>query len=543
MKYALIAGLITFAAAPSHGAFVEDVDANLAAKNPEAAVRAVAQRILRENGQDYHRDAVNILKEKGEYFDIGRVEVTGFMSKDNTDRTDPSLADRQIKPSFSASEYAGPGAGAWKLLKRPFDPGKVGENVLDASLDYNEVKAAMRGEVTKKAKEKLAAYKGKEINEIIAHSWGSELVYAAILSGDLLPPKKLIVVGVPDDDRSKWETLAAMTGTEVHWARSENDKVAQKGAKIATETVAEYGVSFNWRWREACRDRPETCPAHNRQTRGVIWERIEKNPGTAGHDRTAYYEMLKKADIIKGTRDELRAAQDAKVAAETRRVEKSALDDALVEARGLVALAREQREIARRDHEEREANANKGRLWENVDLEEFNRRMAELRTRFPAAVAARAATPTPLSHIFPKLKEFSESACRAPERLPNHLIFFNSYDLSYRDYDDEQARLLSSRMSSCPQQLFNTIIANIRSNRGLLEVDGVWARATVAGYLRAPANTTGDALPSSGGREPSSTEATPPPPVVHDPGGEALDQLILEEEIARRKRWGLRPVR
>lgn len=546
MKYFLLAALLTLPSTWSHAAFIEDVDVNLAVKNAEAASKAVANKILRENDQDYRRDALTLLKEKGEYFDIGRVEVTGFMSKDNTDKELPGLADRQIKPSISAHEYSGLAADAWKWLKWNVDPDSIVEKALEIGVDYKEVKAAMRGEVTKRAKVDLAPYKGKEINEIVAHSWGTELVYAAILNGDILPPKKLIVVGVPDDDHAKWELLAAITGTEVHWVRSVNDKMAKKGAALAQKTVSEYGVSFEALWRGACRDRPETCPAHNRQSSiGVFWDRIGDNPGTAGHDRIPYYRMLTALGIIKGSRHDLASFQNAKVAAETRRIETSALDAALDEARGLVEQVREQQEIARRDNEEREAQDKKGRLWENVDLDEFKRRMAELKTHLPVAAIVRVESPPPFSSVFARLKDFAESACRAPEQLPARLIFFKTYDLSYWGYDDEQARLLSSGMGTCPRQLFNNVIARTRTNRGLLDVDGDWTKATVAEYLRAPEeNSTGTIAPyTGGGRAVEPTESTPPPPVVHDAGGEALDQLIIEEEIARRKRWGLRPIR
>ena len=67
-----------------------------------------------------------------------------------------------------------------------------------------EMHAAMRGEMTDRSKQTFAAYKDKDINELVAHSWGSEAVYAAILNGELRPPKKLIVVGVPDDNLEKW---------------------------------------------------------------------------------------------------------------------------------------------------------------------------------------------------------------------------------------------------------------------------------------------------------------------------------------------------
>lgn len=549
MNLPLLALLLLIPAASAVAVDIADINVQAATNNPEAEAAKIARQILLETNLDYRDTAISKLRKKGEYFDHARVEVTGFMSNDDTNKQDPAFADRQIKPSFSLKEYSGLGAGLFKYLRRHVAPGTA-ETILDASLDFSEVKAAMRGEVTARAKEKLADYKGKEINEIVAHSWGSELVYAAILKGELLPPKKLIVVGVPDDDREKWRILADRTGTEVHWIRSENDKIASKGAEIARKTTAEYGVSFSTLWAEACRDRPRTCHPHDRESKGVIWERIADNPGTAGHDRMEYYAMLK-GKVIKGTPLQLRAAQDEKVAAGILAAEKDAFADALVEARLLVNRARDLAEIDRRHIE---ANLPKKNFWESADPDEFRRMLTELKS-LPAPMRSGLVPPPPFSRSMPRLRDFAVAACRAPEEVAIELFLTPYYDHSYRDYDDALARELSSGLDVCSRALFYKIIGSLRANEWQ-QADRNWIRRTVAELSRLPESPASHTTPPAGGgnggrqggggysggnRSGDDTSSTKAPPAArHDAEGEALEQL---RETERRLRWGLRPVR
>src|ERR1017187_3278518 len=54
------------------------------------------------------------------------------------------------------------------------------------------------GVLSDRGKEVLQPLVGKEVNQIVCHSWGTQIVYNAILSGYIKPPKLLIVLGAPD---------------------------------------------------------------------------------------------------------------------------------------------------------------------------------------------------------------------------------------------------------------------------------------------------------------------------------------------------------
>lgn len=247
MKVALVALILSFPSASARSGEVQDRHGRIAGRlyelDPE--VRAMTEKVLRKMNTDYEGMAKMGLRAKGERFDHARIEVTGVASNDDTNRMDPNLFDGQIKPSFSAIENMTPMERAAYQVAKLIDPARVG----DTFPDIAEYAKAAAGITTPRARLKLKAYRDAEINELIAHSWGTELVYAAILNGEIRPPKKLIVVGVPDNDKAKWEMLAVYTGTEVHWVRADNDIVAQDGAtRIASKVTTDFGA----RWKSLC---------------------------------------------------------------------------------------------------------------------------------------------------------------------------------------------------------------------------------------------------------------------------------------------------
>lgn len=145
-----------------------------------------------------------------------RIEVTGNFSVDDTSKHDETLLDDQVKPSYlqyglarratvlptfdDAVEISdsfvslsyGVGAGKFYYFRQMLRD-------LGDSLYETAVAQTFRGRQT------MASFKDKEINEILAHSWGTQIVYNAILAGDILPPRRLIVVGVPDKNIDKWQ--------------------------------------------------------------------------------------------------------------------------------------------------------------------------------------------------------------------------------------------------------------------------------------------------------------------------------------------------
>lgn len=517
MKHAFFAVCLSFFAAHAVAASFYELD-------PE--VREKAKQLLREKNIDYRAVASSMLKEKGEHFDRARIEVTGMISNDDTYKFNTTDFDDQIKPSYSADKNRSLSDRFWAW---------TGQNVRD---DKREMIHAMRGEMSKRAKDTVAEYKNMEINEIVAHSWGTELVYAAILNGEMRPPKKLIVVGVPDDDHAKWEMLAARTGTEVHWGRAENDAAAlDEGVKVAKRNAG--NVDFKAKWDAFCagEGKGRSCPAHNRKPKPVIYETIGRLSGFLAHDREDYYEILKEKKVIKYSHRALRIPETAKINAEAGKLEEKTIQAALIEARELVAQAKAQAEIALRDHDIRlsaalgdlaqrscstpgsvtqaeldnlprqnrsetllenrpyglggdcyrrlyeylaDGRANAG-VVETMSLPERTPVDARVKAPIQEPVGARSAPPEPFSTILPKLKNLAITACRAPDQAYMDSYLYRAYDYSYREYDDNLASSLSSGLDACPKQLFDRLIATHRAHE-YGRIDTRWIREMVSLY-------------------------------------------------------------
>lgn len=565
---------------------------------PDATVQDAAHKILRRMNINYRAVAVDGLKKKGEYFTFARIEVTGVMSGDDTYRHVTEDFDRQIKPSSSAADPDSQGKGR-NVLGRVLDPIGLGGGALDVRFDLRETIAAMQGEVTEHAKKRLAPYKDKEINEIVAHSWGSELVYAAILTGELRPPKKLIAVGVPDDDFEKWKMLAARTGTEVHFARADNDLIAQEGAKLAKREAG--SIDFRAKWDALCaKPGQNRCPAYNRRPTPVIREKIGHLPVTGGHDRLAYYAVLKRNKVLNGNLLALNKAVGAKIETEILLVKKAALDAALREARALIAESsaverKRQAQLLAAEEEPREHDkllknrlieiaqrscATPGSvtqaelsilpklyddpgglpqglgdcLWVYVHLSAGERDAETIRT---LSVPTQAAAIRPVQQPavlnatipffphFPRLKEFAMTACRSSEQVSLAKDLYQPrLPLSFdKGRDDSVANSSSVGLGDCERQLFHKLIEMIRAGQGG-QIDGTWVRDMVALYQPVrntsspPGSERNDTPPASGRERDGGGESKPPSPVVRDPAGEALKQL---REIERRQRWGLPP--
>lgn len=186
-------------------------------------------------------------------------------------------------------------------------------------------------------------------------------------------------------------------------------------------------------------------------------------------------------------------------------------------------------------------------LWNSTDLKEFGRELGELKKLSfgPDIVAVRVVATTSGFNppVLPNLKDFAVAACRNPDTAEFVNLASPDYDFKFLAADDRVAASLAAGMGDCPNRLFHRLIQLIR-NREYGAIDRNWLRSTVAAYSPASGGTPGNSAPSGGsGRREPPPNSTPPPATVHDPRGEALSQLEQEEEMARRKRWGLRPVR
>lgn len=334
MRFALLAvslSLLTSNARPAVVFYESD---------PE--IHAKTNELLAEKNINYRELAENRLKGNG-HFDRQRVEITGMLAADDTRRIDPGDFDDYIKPSVNADKKRT--IGDWIRSRGGYKP------------DVKEMEKSMRGEMTEHTIKTVAPFKNMEINEIVAHSWGSEMIYAAILNGEMRPPKKLIVLGVPDDDRAKWSMLAERTGTEVLWGRADNDAAAlDKGVKLAKEAAKD--IDFKAKWDAACTGKKKStiCLPHGRGPRSVaiipVGNLPARPPLFLAHDRADYYDRVRK-DFFKGTAHQLKAADNKLVVKEMAKLEEETVTTTHAAARELVQAARAQIAIAHRDSDNR----------------------------------------------------------------------------------------------------------------------------------------------------------------------------------------------
>lgn len=292
--------------------------ANLAAKQitPESAVK----------------DAENILRKTRVIYKYQRVEIKGIWSKSDTNDAYRDLFDKQIEPSHIGDSDNSRVIQLPDWMRRIRDYGK------DLSELHQDAYQQLSGSAEKTVKE-LA---GQEVNEIVAHSWGTEIVYNAILAGKILPPRRLIVAGMPDRDLEKWKALSKYTGTEVIVYANESDPVAETarfgggmtenlgrlvlpGVGALKEVPSPFAPPFEAQWEAACRK--FDCNPHGRQAAPPTFDH-KYDGGT--HDRLAYYEaMLNDGTIPLEASDarKLGERQKAMIDAKASQLYAAALDD------------------------------------------------------------------------------------------------------------------------------------------------------------------------------------------------------------------------
>jgi len=359
MKYSLLAIFLAVSPALAKDQPHSDPYGDLAKNIADPELRRATQEILRREKIDVAALAKNKQRLDGELFDHARIEVTGVASFDDTFAFNQMDFDGQAKPSYTADDNSLSSA-IWKQFcrARRWATGWAPDPTLpfEAMHDSLEFERAAAGELTSRGKHALKAFAGKEINEIVAHSWGTELMYAAILNGYMLPPKKLIIVGVPDNQYEKWDMLAQRTGTQVVYVRSLNDEVAKVGAMVADRHSP---VDFKKKWDLFCANASlkARCGAHGRTPKAVEYIVMPDNPGTAGHGRQAYYDILKKKGVLDATVLQLRRKESEALDDAIWSNQKNLLELAKAEAFKLVEQARGQRAIAVREQLEREAHA------------------------------------------------------------------------------------------------------------------------------------------------------------------------------------------
>jgi hypothetical protein len=87
-----------------------------------------------------------------------------------------------------------------------------------------------------------------------------------------------------------------------------------------------------------------------------------------------------------------------------------------------------------------------------------------------AVIPARPIAMTQFSGIYPQLKEFSIAACRDLSRAPRIYPLYRQYAMYYPVEDANLAQNLMTGQDNCTQQLFYKIIERTRANNGYFEL-------------------------------------------------------------------------
>lgn len=470
------------------------------------------------------KSARNELRERNALpFDFQRVEFLGMLATDDTEINFPGMFDKKVKLSYLNEIFPKPGFGsAAKYAIAQF---------LGGLRDLKEAASDTRGEPTKRGRDAVASLHGLRINELFAHSWGTEAVYLGILRGDIIPPRKLFIVGVPEANEQKWLLLAKYTGIEVHVVGFENDipKHAGDAANTLKSTLPD-GPKLEELWRSRCAERGgRGCsdPAKFIRTKfdynvGIPWpNRNEEGffEMLLSHSRFVYYGYLAKHNFFNKTIEQMDGPQLDLIMAEESRM----LESARREAEVLIAIANER----------------------------YSATLPVPAVLVAVPVAPRveraevvAISPSEFAMTFPDLAQFAIDSCRQPGSgtIPQMLYGGKTYAEFYgseRHYLSWYYAQLDS-LTGCPRQLFNDLF-NLALSQDYWKVsERGWVERQVS-YYTPPKPSSGRVSTPRGDSDDNGGETyTPRPDPVHDPEGEALEQL---RDAERRKRWNLPPRR
>ena len=235
-----------------------------------------------------------------ETFDTQRVEVTGIISgsPDATDLKFAGFFNYRVALSFFADHPEPPGflEQKWYWLKNAFG-------------DVEALRSDRAGIISARADSELRVLiDHSRVNELWAHSWGTDAVYAAILNDTILPPRKLMLFALPSTNLEKWRALSAATGTEIHIWGYDQDAVTSfhklpyhllDGVRFSiadlpgqvTDNPRELAASWNAWCIQRIRQRASCRPRQRHGGVSVVWN---LPAGTIRfHYRSEYYDYLR----------------------------------------------------------------------------------------------------------------------------------------------------------------------------------------------------------------------------------------------------------
>lgn len=300
--------------------------------------RLAIQRLEAKNitEKSFEKEAIERLSRTQVIYDHQRVEMKGIWSKSSdTNARWSGLFDLQLEPTHTG------------LTDDTISVPPVWfRDALAHLKDLHKLRQDTYNHISDSALDAVAQLKEKDVNEIVAHSWGTEIIYNAILAGEIRPPRRLIVAGMPDRDMEKWRALSRHTGTEVIVYTNSHDPAAgaarflggvgdNLGAVVSPEgalaIMSANKERFERQWDDAClklKARGESCNPHQRHAPETVYR---DDYLKASHDRFDYYQgMMDRGDLPHGSRERdqpepgsawaLQDAQNAKVIKEARRL-------------------------------------------------------------------------------------------------------------------------------------------------------------------------------------------------------------------------------
>lgn len=433
----------------------------------------LAQRgINRDNIRNEGRNRLKASAPDEPLYDLQSVEVAGMGSNDDTESVLPDAFDATIKPTARARRSRIASAAIPWI-----------EELANIQQDARDAKKEIAGMLSNAGKSAIAPLLDQEVNRIVAHSWGTEIIYNAIFYGVIKPPRVLIILGPPDRNAEKWRILAERTGTQVMVFRADGDPVPEVGGMFKSSLSSDPTV-LNEMWDKQCAD--IECKPHPRR-RGDYSSKMLM--GVPGHGRKLYYDRLVEMGVLGSNLLDVQLAQEARITAAA----DSILEAAVAQAQETMMKSREE-SIARTDGP-----------WKDALL--VPARPIPGGYQPPRIVG----TPVGVGVDQPRmLRSLAIGACTQPEAVNDGVV--GNINLWFPDSSIPEADKFGEGLTGCSFQLYRELVEASRTwnSQQKLTVDWVKARAYSLSHPQMVPNEPYEASPPRGGK------GVPPTP-DHDP--------------------------
>jgi hypothetical protein len=287
----------------------------------EEHARAKAWAILGEQGYGttpgfFRANTMEMMRSAGELPTIQRLEVTGVWTNDDASPAYAGRFDAHLHPSHLAEvEKQENESLKWIPSKTLRDLWYARARAKAKAMDLKEAREEMNGRLTQRGRASLSYFKDLYVNEIVAHSWGTDIVYNGILEGYIHPPKRIILIGVPSPYLTKWAELARRLPVEVRIYSSPEDAVRTLNSvwgmrsavnldapPVYSEDVWKKKVEgYCARSGNRCKDAPGGRVPVEANMRAV-----NRAFGLLRHDREAYYDFMAADGELSQTPEQMR---------------------------------------------------------------------------------------------------------------------------------------------------------------------------------------------------------------------------------------------